>query len=433
MARRPAATRADPHGPGTGSRRQALRWLDGVLTRGRAFDPVEATDLAPPDRALALTLTRTTLRRLGQIDDLLKRCLRRPPVTRATRGLLRLGAAQLLFLEMPPHAVVDTAVRLAPPSHKGLVNAVLRRLAAEGGAWRDAQDAARLNTPDWLWQSWCTAFGAGTARAIAAAHLDEPPLDFSSRGDPAAVAAALGGQVLPGGTVRCAPGGGAITSRPGFHDGTWWVQDAAAALPARLLRARRGDAVLDLCAAPGGKTAQLAVSGARVTAVDNDAARLARLRENLRRLGLTARVEQGDAAAWRAASPFILLDAPCSSTGAIRRHPDIPHIKRPDDIAAACAVQDRLLGNAAALLPPGGVLVYAVCSLQPEEGPERVAALLSRAPGLLRDPVRAEETAGAGVVTAEGAVRTLPCHWRTRGGMDGFYIARLKRKASVGT
>ena len=422
---------------GLAARRRALRWLDAVLVRGRAFDPADGPadgdSLAPRDRAFARRLAAAVLRRRGQIDALVANALDRPLEggAAAARNVLRLGAAQLLFLDTPRHAAVDGAVRLAPDRYKGLVNAVLRRLARDGAAWRDSQDAARLNTPDWLWRAWCAAHGAETARAVAGAHLREPPLDLSARGDPAAVAEAVGGAVLETGTVRRAAGG-RIEALPGYAEGRWWVQDAAAALPARLLGAGPGDAAVDLCAAPGGKTAQLAAAGARVTAVDNDPARLDRLRGNLCRLGLAARVERADAARWRPAAParFVLLDAPCTATGTIRRHPDILHLKRPGDVAAAAARQDRLLDNAAAMLAPGGVLVYAVCSLQAEEGPERVAALLDRDRGLARDPVRAAEIAGLEApADARGAVWTLPCHRSDLGGMDGFYIARLKRKS----
>lgn len=430
----PRAPRAETPA-GLAARRLALKRIDAVLSRGRAFDPAAGggAALPPRDAAFAHKMAAAALRRCGQIDDLLARGLTRPAdeLAPSTRGVLRLGVAQLVFLDTPRHAAVDMSVRLARPAHKGLVNAVLRRIAAEGAAWRGAQDAARLNTPEWLWRSWRAAFGPARARAIAEVHLAEPPLDLSARGDPGDVARAVGGETLAAGTVR-RPAGGRVEAIPGYAEGKWWVQDAAAALPARLLGARRGDAAIDLCAAPGGKTAQLAAAGVSVTAVENDPARLARLRGNLRRLGLDARLVRADAACWRPAAParFVLLDAPCTATGAIRRHPDIPHIKRPGDAAAARARQDRLLDGAAAMLAPGGTLVYAVCSLQPEEGPQAIAALLARNPALARDPVETAEAGGlAALRTADGAVRTLPCCLAERGGMDGFYIARLKRKS----
>ena len=432
-----------PAPPGLASRRLALRWIDGVLVAGRPFDASDASDAGPEagdalaarDRAFARLLAATALRRLGQIDDLIDRCLRAPlsPRVAAARGALRLGAAQLAFLDTPPHAAVDTAVRLAPPRARGLVNAVLRRIAREGAVRRAAQDAERLNTPGWLWRSWRAAYGAAQARAIAAAHLVAPPLDLSPRGDPAAVAEAVDGAVLETGTVRRAAGG-RIEALPGFADGEWWVQDAAAALPARLLGAGPGDEAVELCAAPGGKTAQLAAMGVRVTAVDSDSSRLELLAAAMRRLRLEARAIRADARRWRPGAParFVLLDAPCTTTGTIRRRPDVPRLKRPGDVAAARAVQDRLLDNAAAMLAPGGALVYAVCSLQPEEGPQAVAALLARDPTLALDPVRAAEVGGFGeLLAADGALRSLPCHLADRGGVDGFYAARLKRRGGA--
>ncbi len=431
--RRWKASRSVPTGSDLAARRQALQWLDAVFTGNRAFDPADTdASLTARDRGFARLLAATVFRRCGQIDDLIGRCLERPLTGRtAARDILRLGAAQLLFLDTPDHAAVDTAVRLAKLSHKGLVNAVLRRIAREGAVWRDAQDAPRLNTPDWLWRSWRRAYGPVCTRAIAAAHLGEPPLDLSVRTDPAAVAEAVGGTVLETRTVRRAHIG-RVEELPGFAEGDWWVQDAAAALPARLLGAGPGDAAIDLCAAPGGKTAQLAAAGAVVTAVDAAPDRLRRLTGNLRRLRLAVRAEHADATRWSPPEParFVLLDAPCSSTGTIRRHPDIPHLKRPGDVAAACALQDRLLDNAVAMLAPGGTLVYAVCSLEPEEGPERIAALLARNTALVRDPVRPAEICGLGdLVQGDGSLRSLPCHLPDRGGMDGFYTVRLKRKA----
>ena len=424
----------DASGGGLNARRLALGWVDGVLRRRRRFDPAGAAGgaagLPERDRAFARALAACALRRHGQIEDALAPLLARPPGRWETRGLLRLGAAQILFLGVPPHAAVSTAAELAPPAHKGLVNAVLRRIAADGPRRVGAQDAARLNTPGWLRRSWRAAYGAERARAIALAHLEEAPLDLTARGDPEAVAHAVDGAVLSTGSVRRAPGG-RVDALPGYADGAWWPQDAAAALPARLLGAGPGDAVIDLCAAPGGKTAQLAAAGAEVTSVDDDGGRLRVLEANLRRLGLRARAVRADAARWRPpeAARFVLLDAPCTATGTIRRRPDVPHLRRPADVAAARARQDRLLDAAAAMLAPGGTLVYAVCSLQPEEGPEAVAALLARNGALAPDRVRAVEIGGLDeLADGGGAVRSLPCHLAGRGGMDGFYIARLKRR-----
>jgi 16S rRNA (cytosine967-C5)-methyltransferase len=294
-----------------------------------------------------------------------------------------------------------------------------------------AQDAARLNTPDWLWQPWCAAYGEATAHAIAEAHLVEPPLDLSCRSDPAGWAEKLGATLLPGGTLRLAAGQGDVTRLPGYAEGAWWVQDAAAALPARLLGAVAGKQVIDLCAAPGGKTAQLAAAGAEVIAVERNAERLSRLQENLQRLQLGAATVAADAAEWHppALADAVLLDAPCSSTGTLRRHPDIAYLKDSAQIAALTQAQDRLLAHAVAMLKPGGLLVYAVCSLQPEEGPQRIHALLSSDDRVERLALTPDDLPGLPeAVTSEGDLRSLPCHLADHGGMDGFYACRLRRR-----
>jgi 16S rRNA (cytosine967-C5)-methyltransferase len=366
------------------------------------------------------------LRRLGSLDAILEPFLAKaPPVP--VRHVLRLGAAGLLLLGTPAHAAVATAVALARAKglapFAGLVNAVLRRVAAAGPAALDALDGPRLDTPAWLWAAW-----GADARAIAEAHQTEAPLDVSLM--PGATPPE-GGFALPTGSWRY-PAGTRVTELPGFDGGNFWVQDAAAALPARLLGATPGMHVADLCAAPGGKTAQLAAAGATVTAVERDAARMARLRENMARLRLTADFVLADAKAWRPDGVFeaVLLDAPCSATGTIRRHPDVPHLKRARDLPGLVGQQDALLDAASALLRPGGRLIYAVCSLQAEEGAARVAAALGRLP-LQVDAVAGAEMPGLGeAITPEGFVRTTPALWRDRGGMDGFFIARLRRHGS---
>jgi 16S rRNA (cytosine967-C5)-methyltransferase len=421
----------------------ALQLLGAVLRGGRPLDEALAEHeglaaLEARDRAFARLLVATSLRRLGQIDALIARCLDRPLKPRAAevQDLLRLGACQLVFIGTPAHAAVSTAValagRLRPGGYKGLVNAVLRRLAREGQALARDQDAARLDTPDWLWESWQAAYGAETARAIAESHLADPPLDLSVTGDAAAWAERLGARILPGNTLRLPPGAGDVSRLPGYDEGAWWVQDAAAALPARLLGPVADKRVLDLCAAPGGKTAQLAAAGARITAVERSETRLARLSENLDRLGLAAATVAADAATWRPESPAdaVLLDAPCSATGTLRRHPDIAYLKGPDQIAALAALQDRLLAAALEMVKPGGHLIYAVCSLQPEEGPERIARLLAGGAPAQRVPIDRSELPGLpDLITAEGDLRTLPCHLAEQGGMDGFYACRLSRVA----
>ncbi|MBM3518517.1 MAG: MFS transporter [Alphaproteobacteria bacterium] len=427
---------------GAAARWAALRLLDEVLVRGRALDEVlraHSAALDQADRAFAHLLAATVLRRLGQIDAALQAMMERPLPERAAAalGILRLGAAQLLFIGTPAHAAVDLAVHLArevAPGFGALVNAVLRRLAREGAAIVAAQDAPRLNTPDWLWQRWAETYGPATAHAIAMAHLTEAPLDLSVRAEPGRWAERLAALVLPWGTLRRAAGG-RIASLPGFAEGAWWVQDAAAALPVHLLATAvaggiAGRSVIDLCAAPGGKSAQLAAAGAAVTAVERAPARLERLRENFARIGLGATLVAADATRWQPERPAeaVLLDAPCSATGTIRRHPDVARRKRAAALPRLCAVQDRLLAAAAAMVAPGGVLVYAVCSIEPEEGSQRVAAFLARG-GFARVPVQPSELGGhAELIDGAGDLRTLPCHLPEQGGLDGFYAARLRRR-----
>jgi 16S rRNA (cytosine967-C5)-methyltransferase len=420
------------------ARRIALDVLDRVLGPDRR--PLEETfqghpalgRLEPRDRAFARLLSATVLRRQGQIDAVLDGFLRHRPREASVLDILRLGAAQLLFLATPAHAAVAESVALAAARFRhetGLVNAVLRRVAREGAAVVEGQDAARVNTPRWLFESWERAYGAAGARAIAEAHLREAPLDFSVKADPAVWADRLGARVLPGGTLRRAAGG-LIESLPGYAEGAWWVQDLAAALPARLLGPVAGREVLDLGAAPGGKTAQLAAAGAKVTAVELSPGRAERLRDNLARLRLEARIEMADARVWRPEAPcgLILLDVPCSATGTIRRHPDVPRHKSPAEVLRMAALQAELLRAAVAMLAPSGTLVYASCSLQPEEGPEQIARLLAEGVPLVRSPVARGELSGLPVeLTDEGEVRTLPCHMAEDGGMDGFFVARLRR------
>lgn len=435
-----AKTKARPAAP-PAARSVALALVGQVLARQKPLDQAlaESRDLArleARDRAFARLLVVTLLRRLGQVDALLAHCLERPlaPAMARTRGILRLGAVQLLFLGTPAHAAVSESLALAETvgqgRAKGLINAVLRRIDREGSALLAEQDAARLNTPDWLWQSWSEAYGEETARAMAEAHLAEPPLDLSAREDLAAWAERLSAERLPTGSLRLASGQGAVERLAGYEEGAWWVQDAAAALPARLLGDVKGLRVADLCAAPGGKTAQLAAAGAAVVAVERTRGRAERLTQNLARLRLSAEVVVADARSWQPDRPFdaVLLDAPCSATGTLRRHPDIAWLKSPADLPPLVALQDALLDAAVAMLAPGGCLVYATCSLQPEEGPERIEGLLSRRSDLSLVPVLATELLGlAEAVTAEGTLRTLPCHWSERGGLDGFFAARLRR------
>ena len=404
------------------TRESAFDLLTAVLERHRpledALDALPAME--PRDRSAAHRLAAAVLRRMGTLDAVLEPFLRKEP-PEPVRNVLRIGAAGLLLLDTPVHAAVGTAVALAKrrglTPFAGLVNAVLRKVATAGPGALGDLDSARLDTPAWLWSSWGTA-----ARAIATAHQTEAPLDLTLK---PGIAPPDGCALLPTGSVRY-PAGTRVSDVPGFDAGDLWVQDAAAALPARLLAAQPGERVADLCAAPGGKTGQLAVAGALVTAMERDPARIERLTANLARWHLHADVINADATAWRAPAPFdaVLLDAPCSATGTIRRHPDVARIKRPRDVQTVTQAQDKLLEAASAMLRSGGRLIYAVCSLQPEEGAPRVAAA-SRF-GLRHDPFRPHELAALPeALTAEGFLRTHPGLWPERGSMDGFFAARL--------
>ena len=431
--------------PGLAARRVAAEIIEGVLRRGRPLDDQLESHpglavLEDRDRALARRLIATVLRRLGTLRHLLSLFLERggpPAKAPRTESALLVGAAQILWLDVPDHAAVDLAVRMAQADNQakhfsGLVNAVLRRVIKEAPQRLSEIDSADYDTPPWLMQRWTRAYGADTARAIARANGEEPALDLTVKSDAESWAARLRGTVLPTGTVRVVAQG-RISLLPGFAEGAWWVQDAAAALPARLFGDVRGKRVADLCAAPGGKTMQLAHAGAQVTAVDRSDARLNRLHDNLGRLALQAETIVADATEWNA-EPFdaVLLDAPCSSTGTIRRHPDVPWIKHEADITALISLQQRLLDRAATLVKPGGTLIYCVCSLEPEEGIGQVTALLQREPALRRRPIGPAEIGGLSeLLSPQGDLRSLPCHLSAAdsqlSGLDGFYAARLER------
>ena len=422
------------------ARSVAFDLLRSVLARRKTFDAAMAIHdgfrrLPARDRGFARAIAATALRRLGQIDAAIDECLERPlpRAGESARDIVRLATAEMLFLGVAPHASVDSAVALAESRRlgkfKGLVNAVLRRLSREGADMLAAVPETR-NVPDWMFAGWVEAFGAETAARIASASLLEPPLDIVAKADTGEWARRLGAVVLPTGTLR-RRFDGPVDALPGFAEGAWWVQDAAAALPARLLGDVAGKRVLDMCAAPGGKTAQLAAAGARVTALDRSEARLRRLRRNLARLGLRAETAVADATEWRPGRPFdaVLLDPPCLADGTIRRHPDILRAKAPGDLARLAALQDRLLAAAVAAVRPGGRIVYCVCSLQPEEGGRRVEAFPRGGAPARRDPVRAEEIGGLdALIDADGALRTLPVHLAEHGGLDGFYAVRLVRE-----
>jgi len=433
---------------GLPARRAAVELLAAVLQRkqvlddvlGRSLERGAMFDLAARDRALARAIVAASLRQKGELDRVLFTFLGRglPDKSGTLYPILLAGAAQLIFLKTPPHAAIDLAVTLAQYDPKAkrydkLVNAVLRRVANEGEAIANALDAARVNTPDWLWSRWVSYWGEARAHAIAEANLIEPPLDLTVKNNPALRAEQLSGRVLVTGSVRLLPKG-RIESLASYDEGAWWVQDVAASLPAKLLGHVAGQPVADLCAAPGGKTAQLVLGGASVIAVDNSKTRLKLLAENLKRLHLEAELVEADAASWQPGGLFdaVLLDAPCSSTGTIRRHPDIPYVKSAKDIEALAALQARLLDNAARLVRPGGKLVYSTCSLEPEEGEAQIAAFLTRNAAFSIDPISPAELYGqAQWIEPSGCLRTFPYELKLDSaewsGMDGFFAARLVR------
>ncbi len=433
---------------GQAARSAATEIYAGIVERRLSLDSLvdplsgNATyrGLEPRDRRFVRALVAMTLRRQGEIDTALRKLIaKRPPAASGRLGrIMEIAAAQLLFMSVPDHAVVSVALDQLDADKdarhfKGLANAVLRRMAREKETILDGIDAPRRETPDWLWDRWTKAYGEPNARLIATAHLEEAGLDLTVKSNPALWAERLGGVVLPTGSVRLAPSG-PIDELAGFGEGEWWVQDAAAALPARLLGDVSGKRVLDLCAAPGGKTAQLAAAGAKVTALDISAGRLERLAGNLKRLGLTAETVAADALDWTPAEAFdaVLLDAPCSATGTIRRHPDIARLKEPEDVDTLAKLQTRMIEKAVGFLKPGGTLVYCTCSLEAEEGERQFSGALYRH-DLTLLPIAAAEVGGLSeILRPDGTVRTLPCHLPSEtprmSGLDGFFIGRCQKR-----
>ncbi len=412
------------------ARAAALKLLEAALGKRGGLDEALGSGgskgLSPQDRAFARALVMATLRHLGPIDRALDAKLKREPPAPA-RNLLRLGLAQAFWLDTPAFAAVDTTVSLAPKPLRGLVNAVLRGVLREAPPSADSEALA----PPWLFARWRAAYGDAEARAIAGQIAEEPATDLTPRAaEDAALADTLEAEVLAGGSLRTRRRGD-VAAWPGYKEGRWWVQDAAAAIPARLLAVQPGETALDLCAAPGGKTLQLAAAGATVTALDRSEARLRRVAANLARMGLSAEIVRADAVAWSDSRQFgaVLLDAPCSATGAFRRHPDVLWNARPGDIAALAAVQTGLLVSAADRVAPGGRLVYAVCSLEPEEGEGQARAFLAARPDFTLDPPRSGDGGAPGAsLSPEGWLRVLPHH--APGGLDGFFIARFARATS---
>jgi 16S rRNA (cytosine967-C5)-methyltransferase len=436
---------------GLEARYLALTILEAVIRDQKSLDaaiPEALTDerfahLQPRDKAFARLLAMTVLRHHNNLQAVINTFLGKPlsPNAERIRIILLAGAAELTILKIAPHAAISTAVELTRLSAKTLhfdrlANAILRRVSEKGTELIEARDAV-MNFPEWMISGWQAAYGKETASRIAAASIAEAALDLSVKDDAVQWASRLDAIALPTGTLRRAAGG-RIEDLDGYREGGWWVQDAAAALPARLLNAGPDDRVLDLCAAPGGKTAQLCATGAAVTAVDVSATRIERLRANLDRLGFDAISVASDATTWRSTERFdgILIDAPCTATGTIRRHPDILHLKRSGDIQRLNEMQDRLLKNAASLVNVGGTIVYCTCSLEPAECEQRIEAFLSGALSgkFKRRPITAAEIGNqAEWLTDVGDLRTFPFHLSQENpalsGIDGFYAARLERIA----
>ncbi len=446
----PAGRREDapPPKPGFEARSAAAKLLAAVLDRKTSLDGMLDADHGNPayralndaDRALVRAILNTALRHLPRIDAAISSLLQTPlpEGARALKHVLTVAAAQILYLGVPDHSAVDLAVEQANADPRNrrfasLVNALLRRMSRE-----KADILARLEEvpamPDWFFQRLVKAYGAEAAEAIAKAQLTPAAIDLTVKSDPQGWAERLNGVVLPTGSVRLALFDGAVSALPGFEEGEWWVQDAAASIPARLFGDLTGKRAADLCAAPGGKTAQLVLAGADVTALDMSANRLKRLARNLERLNLSATTLEGNAGDFRSDALFdaILLDAPCSSTGTTRRHPDVVWVKDEPDIAKLAGVQERLLRHALTLVKPGGLVVFSNCSLDPLEGEEVVARVLADTPDVERVAVDPASLPGLeAAITPEGDVRTtpamLPLQAPFSGGLDGFYAAVLRR------
>ena len=426
-------------------RRTALAILYKILQQKIALDEAFERDdifrsLPPRDRGFTRMLVTTVLRRKGQMDDLIRRATEKneEPNPVLLKFILYIGACQLFFMDVPDHAAVDTSVTLAEENglsrQKGFVNAVLRRMAGEGLLWIAKQDPVRMNFPNWLLDAWIRDYGLQQAAHIAEASLNEAALDITVKNPDELKLwqGTLEATLLPTNTLR-RTGGGFVANLPGLHDGHWWVQDAAAALPVMLMGDVRGKSVVDLCAAPGGKSMQLAARGANVMAVDRSSGRMKILHENILRTGLQDRVAMQitDGAEWRAKDMVdaVLLDAPCSATGTIRRHPDLLHHKSMRDVTQLMGIQERLLDNATRMLKTGGVLLYCTCSLQKDEGERQVEKFLNAHADFKRWPVSAKEIGGlVEAITPEGDVRLLPSHLAPYGGIDGFYICRMIRQ-----
>jgi 16S rRNA (cytosine967-C5)-methyltransferase len=420
---------------GLAPRRTALYLLDQITGEGRLMAELIANGvlerLAPEDRARAQSLVMDTLRGMERADRLLQKNLNRQPGL-TVMNALRLGVTEICGRKEAAYGVVNSYVEIIARNKragqmKGLVNAVLRKYADDGA---EAWDKLRTpRTPKWLRDPLGEAWGAKVMTAMEEAHFKGAPLDLTAKGDAAALAERLGGELLPTGSVRLQVPG-QVTALDGYEAGDWWVQDAAAAIPARLLNAQKGEDVLDLCSAPGGKTLQMAAAGANVTALDISEERLKRVHENLERCGLTANAIQGDALEHEGRYDAILLDAPCSATGTIRRHPDLPYAKDGSGFFALMELQEVMIDRALSLLKPGGRLVYCTCSLLPDEGEVQIEELLDRNPNVRVDSsIQNLPWVDPAWRSPEGGLRLRPDFWPERGGMDGFYMAVLRPTA----
>jgi 16S rRNA (cytosine967-C5)-methyltransferase len=434
---------AEPQDSGDGlpARRAAYAILNDIFFSRKNMDEAFARShmlegLASRDKAFVRLLVSTVLKHAREMDAALAGLLTQPIAMLKPPQLInifRLGIAQLAFLQTPAHAAVNTTVDLAEAEgiahHKPLVNAIMRRLTREPFTPLDPRDAGRANTPEWLWNEWMQDYGVETALAIAAANLAEGAVDFSVKSSPEDWAEKLDARVLPTGSLR-KEAGGFIPDLPGFDDGAWWIQNAAAAIPAKLFGGVKGKTVVDLCAAPGGKTAQLAAACAKVVAVDRSAERIKRLTENMERLKLSADTVIADGAVWQPLAPVdaVLVDAPCTATGTIRHQPDVLWLKDIRDQQKLAGLQQRLLVNAMKMLKPGGMLVYCTCSLQKAEGEAQALWLLQQGLPVAMKPITTKDLPGIGeMITDRGELRCLPYHWNELGGMDGFYVVRFEK------
>lgn len=416
---------------GLTARRGALSLIGFCLNDGGMLvEDMLPAELAGPERARALTLARAVLRWLGPADMIIDQFTKRRPKGR-TAMILRLGVVELLALGQAPYGVVDACVRLAKSDKKtrpasGLINAVLRKASTEGPAIWSTANLPRLSCPEWFWRVLSRDWGAETARAIAAAHLVAPLTDLTVKSDPEVWAATLEGASRPGGSIRLSQPK-QLSGLPGYEAGDWWAQDAAAAIPARLAGVGNGRRALDLCAAPGGKTMQLATAGWQVTALDISGNRLKRVAENLTRTKLSAKLVEADAMDWTPEQPFdlVLLDAPCSATGTVRRHPELPHLRDAKGLGQPTGLQRRLLKQAWGYVALGGTLIYCTCALTKSEGEDQIKRFLANTPDASRSVLSANETGDADLINENGDLRTRPDMWVEHGGMDGFFASRL--------